>query len=97
MKVYFALIKNGVYKLHQSSNRNIWEDFINGKTSNIPDIIVAEANDFFKHFNKDGLTVDKCSEFHFWDFENDMEKICNNLLDEELIWTTINIKKDKKL
>lgn len=91
MNVYFALIKEGICKLHQSSNRKLWEDFINGKTTNIPDIIIADANDFFRYFRQ-GLTVDECSECHFWDYEEGVEKICYNLSDEVLTWETIDIK-----
>lgn len=91
MNVYLGIIKNNRYVLHQSSNRELWEDFICGKTNRIPDSVIADINDFFKHFEKD-LLLENCSEFHFWDYETGIEKICYNLSDEPLNWITNKIK-----
>ena len=85
--VFFGLIKGGRYVLHQSSSRYLWADFIEGKSTKIPDVVIADANDFLYHFEK-GLTVEDCSECHFWDFENNIEKICTNLFDKVLKWET---------
>ena len=85
--VFFGLIKNNKYVLHQSSSRKLWEDFIDRKSTKIPDEVIADANDFLYHF-ENGLTVEDCSECHFWDFENNIEKICTNLSEKVLKWET---------
>lgn len=91
MNVYFGLIKDNKYVLHQSSDRKLWEEFISGSSNNIPEVVVADANDFFKHFNG-GLIVENCSECHFWDFQKGIEKVCYNLSNEDLQWEIKEIK-----
>lgn len=86
MNVYFGIIKNNRYVLHQPSNRKLWKNFIDGIANEIPDIIIADINDFFEHFEKD-LLLEDCSEFHFWDYEAGIEKICYNLSEQPLKWT----------
>ena len=95
MNIYYGLIKGDRYVLHQLSNRKLWEDFITGETTNIPDIVIADANEFLFHF-EGGLTVEECSEFHFWDYEKGIEKICNNLSDENWTWLTKTIGEGEK-
>ena len=90
MNVYYGFIKDGRYVLHRSSNRKLWEDFILGASTNIPDIVISDANEFFFHF-ENGLSVKDCSEFHFWDYRTGIEKICYNLSDDVLIWSTKTI------
>ena len=91
MNVFFALIKDGRDVLHQSCDRKLWESFISGITNSIPDTVIADVNKFLYHSEK-GLTVEECSEFHLWDYETGIEKICYNLSDENLIWKTKRIE-----
>lgn len=91
MCVYFGLLKDGEYVFHQSTNKELWNDFIKDRTTNIPDVVIADVNDFFKYFHK-GITIADCSECHFWDFELGIEKICYDLSKEVLEWETKSLK-----
>lgn len=52
MNVYFGIIKNNRYVLHQPSNRKLWKNFIDGIANEIPDIIIADINDFLNILKK---------------------------------------------
>ena len=91
MDICFVLTKSNAYKFHKHYERRLWIDFLNGESNKIPDIVIADIEDFSKSIEK-GLTIENFSECHVIDEETRLEKICYNLSNEELEWEIKNIK-----
>lgn len=81
------VVNGGRCVYHKGTNMRLWKDFIDGVSTEIPDAVIADIDDDLKR-KEHGLALEECSELHFVSDEIGLEKICYNLSDEILCWTT---------